>query len=458
MKHKFSFIVTLWWVILCAVAGLFLLILSNKQDRMSETENRMLAGFPRLSAQSAASGDFMEDFEDFLTDGFIGRDGAIAATERLMGNFSLLTGDDRMAAEAADMESRLDLEGGFEQADAPEPAGPAIDIHESAVAAPDRPAGMDEADDEAEDAPITLPPGGIPIDAAHSYLWLEKADGGKNVIYTYDNDKIAIYADTLKLMQTFLPEDGVICFTQVPLSQIGNRWTDQPHTYTGWGSSVEIVLEKYLEDTERIYVFSTFDILAPYMTGGVPMFYHTDHHWSAEGAYLVLSEMLRRQNLPVIPYDEYSYKAIRGHVNDKGQVDTFNALYPLLPGHSYIVTGRTNAREIDLMNYGVRGYLTFMNGTQLPWRRIVTGADTGRKALVICDSFGNALTPYLLAYYDEVHMCDFRYDSYDVQAVGGTIGEQLRYYGIDDVYIITSTANGLRKDNSIVYLRRFLAG
>ena len=110
------------------------------------------------------------------------------------------------------------------------------------------------------------------------------------------------------------------------------------------------------------------------------------------------------------------------------------------------------------MNYGYAGYLAFMNSTRQPWRRVVTGTNTGRKALVICDSFGNALAPYLLPYYDEVHMCDFRYDSYDVGAVGGTIGDQLRYYGIDDVYIITSTANGLRKENSIVYLRRFLAG
>ena len=454
MKHKFSFTVTLWWLILCLVAGLFLMLLSDKRGRMSESENRMLAGFPKLSAQTLLSGDFTRGMEDFLTDEFIGREDVIDATERLMGAFSVLSGDERMAAEAADMEARLDAEGGFtQQSDAPE--APAERTYET-NASPSM--GTSEEFDDEEESQVTLPPGDIPISADHSYLWLEQADGGKDVIYTYDNDKIKTYSDTLKLMQTYLPEDGVICFTQVPLSQIGNRWVNQPHSFSGWGSSVELVLEKYLEDTDRIYVFSTFDILAPYMTGNTPMFYHTDHHWSAEGAYLVLAEMLKRQNLPVIPYDEYSYKAIRGHKNDKGQVDTFNALYPLLPGHSYVVTQRTNEKEIDLMNYGVRSYLCFMNGTQLPWRRIVTGADTGRKALVICDSFGNALTPYLLPYYDEVHMCDFRYDSYDVNAVGGTIGEQLQYYGIDDVYIITSTANGLRKDNSIIYLRKFLAG
>ena len=32
----------------------------------------------------------------------------------------------------------------------------------------------------------------------------------------------------------------------------------------------------------------------------------------------------------------------------------------------------------------------------------------------------------------------------------------MEYHQIDDVYIVTSTANGLRKDNSIVYLRKYL--
>ena len=40
--------------------------------------------------------------------------------------------------------------------------------------------------------------------------------------------------------------------------------------------------------------------------------------------------------------------------------------------------------------------------------------------------------------------------------MGGSIGQMIQKYGIDDVYIVTSTANGLRKDNSIVYLREYL--
>ena len=145
-----------------------------------------------------------------------------------------------------------------------------------------------------------------------------------------------------------------------------------------------------------------------------------------------------------------------GKTDAEGHYDIFNALYPLMPGHSYVVTNVDSLREIDLMDYDATSYSALINGTWLPWRRIVTGANTGRRALVICDSFGNALTPYLLPYYDEVHMCDFRQSRYNKSEAGGNITEMMRHYDISDVYIVTSTANGLRKPNSLKYFPHFL--
>ena len=198
-------------------------------------------------------------------------------------------------------------------------------------------------------------------------------------------------------------------------------------------------------------------ILEPHIAAGEKMFYQTDHHWTAEGAYIVASEMMKAQGLPVVPYEEYDYKAIRSKARTKkGVRDTFNALYPLLPARSLIVTNRTNETELPLMNYSVPTYRTFMNNTRKPWRRIITGFNTGRRALVICDSFGNAFAPYLLPYYDEVHMADFRKGDFDKKLAGGSMGELMQYFGIDDVYIVTSTANGLRKNNSLIYLRKYL--
>ena len=58
--------------VMCMIIFFLLnLIVSDKE--MSEEENRMLAGSPRLSWSSLVSGDFMTKYETYLADQFAGR-------------------------------------------------------------------------------------------------------------------------------------------------------------------------------------------------------------------------------------------------------------------------------------------------------------------------------------------------------------------------------------------------
>ena len=444
MKNKFSFLTALWWILLLAVLGFFLLAATDKHSRESEDENRMLAAFPTLSGKSLADASFMNGFEDFLSDAFFGREGVTKFTDRVMDKFSVLTGENPAEKPAADAPE--------ETAAPAAPAAPEEPVHEDEPQAAD---AVDDPDENLEEEPLL---GGDEIISQNtSYLWLKQTDGDVKKIYSFSRKNLETYAKTLRMMLDYLPADGQILFTQAPLASIGNRWTDQPSTYCGWGSSAETMLRECIGDEARIHVFNSMAILEPHIAAGEKMFYQTDHHWTAEGAYVVASEMMKAQGLPVVPYEEYDYKAIRSKAQTKkGVHDTFNALYPLLPARSLIVTNRTNETELPLMNYSVPTYRTFMNNTRKPWRRIITGFNTGRKALVICDSFGNAFAPYLLPYYDEVHMADFRKGDFDKKLAGGSMGELMQYFGIDDVYIVTSTANGLRKNNSLIYLRKYL--
>lgn len=91
MKNKFSFLTALWWILLLAVLGFFLLAATDKHSRESEDENRMLAAFPTLSGKSLADASFMNGFEDFLSDAFFGREGVTKFTDRVMDKFSVLT-------------------------------------------------------------------------------------------------------------------------------------------------------------------------------------------------------------------------------------------------------------------------------------------------------------------------------------------------------------------------------
>lgn len=107
MKHRTLFIAALWWVLACLIAGIFLIGTSEKEGRISDTENRMLQGFPKLSFRTIFNDEFTTGFESFLSDSFFGRDDVISFTDGVLGVFSLTSEDESMAMAAENMEMEL---------------------------------------------------------------------------------------------------------------------------------------------------------------------------------------------------------------------------------------------------------------------------------------------------------------------------------------------------------------
>ena len=107
MKHKLSFTVAVWWVLACAIGGVFLMCTSDKEGHISEAENRMLQGFPKLTATTLFNDEFTTQFDAFLSDNFFARDDVVSFTNGLLDGFSVLSADDVMAQKTAEMESEL---------------------------------------------------------------------------------------------------------------------------------------------------------------------------------------------------------------------------------------------------------------------------------------------------------------------------------------------------------------
>ena len=80
MRRKVTFLVTLWWMILCGALGVCLLLFSYKTPVVSEAENRTLAGFPTLSWSLFQNGALSEAFEDYFCDQFFLRNEIVDAT------------------------------------------------------------------------------------------------------------------------------------------------------------------------------------------------------------------------------------------------------------------------------------------------------------------------------------------------------------------------------------------
>ena len=86
MSKKYALFLT---VLFCGFLGVMVTANALTPDReFSQVENRPLAQRPALSLQSLVSGDFMSDYETYVTDQFPGRDGWTAAkayAEKLVG-------------------------------------------------------------------------------------------------------------------------------------------------------------------------------------------------------------------------------------------------------------------------------------------------------------------------------------------------------------------------------------
>ena len=62
MRRKLTFLITLWWIILCGVIGVCMLLFAGKTPVVSEEENRTLAGMPALTLTALKNGDISGKF------------------------------------------------------------------------------------------------------------------------------------------------------------------------------------------------------------------------------------------------------------------------------------------------------------------------------------------------------------------------------------------------------------
>jgi len=501
-QGKGSYLLMLWLLIGSLCLGVLLILLAPRTQRPSLTENRMLAGAPVLSKESLMDGTYFTGVEDFLSDGFFYRDDVIDTADRLLGFFDTRTEEQRLIQEAADTDRKLLADAGAEMMQletvesndltavpteeptitptpfitaAPTPSPTAVPtptvtptpsptptltptptstptatpLAEATASLTPAPTATPEPFATMTPAPTATPKAIIPLEAGSEYyLYLNEREGTRLEYYDYPAENIMTFANSLNYLRNMLPEHGEIHYMQVPVAAVGVRLCVQKQRFSGWESTMEDALQSQV--VNGVYIHNAPAILNDHLTGGeMDLYYFTDHHWSAKGAWYALEAIMESRGLPVVGYDEYPYQRKKMGENDSGREDWIEAMYPLTPVHGVLIRHLDQEKESMLINYQARNYMAFLNGTDTPWRRFDTGYGTDRKALVICDSFGNAFVPYLLPYYDEVHMTDLRMDYFDPEEAGGTFSQLVQYHQIDDIYVILSTSNGINSSNSL---------
>ena len=165
-----------------------------------------------------------------------------------------------------------------------------------------------------------------------------------------------------------------------------------------------------------------------------PLFYKTDHHWTGLGAYYAyrawaISNQIKPVSLSDM--DKHIAPGILGsywnltRAPEIEAADKFTEYYipPVKVLSSFEYAGPDQKTPVAWSFFSPKspGYLIFLGG-DLPLMVANTNAGTGKKVLLVKNSYGNAFAPYLLSHFDTVVVIDYRYLTRNIKEIISTFG------------------------------------
>lgn len=152
-----------------------------------------------------------------------------------------------------------------------------------------------------------------------------------------------------------------------------------------------------------------------------PIFYHTDHHWTGYGAYVAYAALRTAQGGTVREYGAYQPQTVTDSFFGTlySRFGLFAGIKPdsiVTPaaealGGVTMTDPKGNVRESIYAPEKLEEkdkYLYFFGGNDSVIE-IAAENSTGRRLLLVKDSYANAFLPYLIPDYDEITVIDPRY-------------------------------------------------
>jgi len=185
------------------------------------------------------------------------------------------------------------------------------------------------------------------------------------------------------------------------------------------------------------------------------IYFRTDHHWTQRGAYYAYCALCKAQGVTPASLDDmtvHTYSGFLGYLFNQANVKEYAQFADDIEhfdfGKNYAITIKeknANGKTVSYLSSMYRfpenstaNYGIFMGG-DFSYIEIDTDAGNGRTALIIKDSYANALIPLLTANYQKLIILDPR-------SYWGTVGEITAKNDIDDIIfvnyaLITSNAD-----------------
>jgi hypothetical protein len=153
------------------------------------------------------------------------------------------------------------------------------------------------------------------------------------------------------------------------------------------------------------------------------IYFRTDHHWTALGAYYAYTKLMESMGETAVPLGKYKKSDMKDFLGTaykqtlknelKTHPDTLTYYTPFTKNTYTMYTSTDKALERKAVdpNYAKKSstfYATFLGG-DYPWGEISTDNPNGKRIVVVKDSYANAFIPFLIPHFEKVYYLDPRH-------------------------------------------------
>lgn len=378
----------------------FLIPLRPTQSQM---EKRNLAQFPEFTWEALADGSYFDDITTWFSDTFPGREDWLT----LSSHISSLHGYSEIAI-AGDLpvtETIPDIPDPKEHSQAPD-AGETLPA-ETEAAEPEETAwgGVDAGD-------------GAVIEMGESAV-IQIGDAAFNSVgfsQRYSDD----YAKTLSSFAAAMAEKGVRVISAPAPTAVGIL-IEQAYLEK-LNCADQNAMIQYMHSQMNAHVVKVDTYAALVAHNDEYIYFRTDHHWTARGAYYAyaaICESLGYEAAPLDSFEEWDQGEFEGSLYWKAssprklKLDTLIAYVPQGDIEMEIVNHSGYGYEAELIqdmtNRETNAKYSAFICSDNPLTEITNNSlPDGPSCVLIKDSFGNCLAPFLTQNYHKVYVIDYR--------------------------------------------------
>ena len=392
----------------------FIGLLIPLRPKVSDVEKRELTHFPKPTWETFTNGEFFSGISTWYADTFPFRESLTSANAKVKKLYGITTEE----------------------------------IHGDAVQGDEIP----DPDAELTSTPI---PSATPTPEPDATIHDEPEKAG--TIYVVDNRGFEIYGfsrdgadgyiNMINTAATQLKDVATVYDILVPTS-IAVNLDEENQKKINSSSQEDTFAYVYGHLDPSIVQVPVLDVLKKH--NSEYLYFKTDHHWTADGAYYAYQELINAKGVTPSPLSAYTKTEFDGFVGTfysysdmsdtlKNNPDTVVSYTPSCNDMTYTDSkGEEHKWNVvaDATDYSEGSkYYCFIGGDQ-PYSKIENPNITdGSSCVVIKESYGNAFVPFLVNSYQTVHVVDYRYYT-------GNLIDLVKENNVQDVIYINN-ANAL---------------